>query len=307
MFTPLNTTNRLVACAAMVGVVVLWAGETEAQAPKWKFEKGKTLHYQWAEKNETKIDVGGAASASNVSQTMELVWTIDSVEGEKARITQSVREMSIVMNTAIGSFRYSTAETGNAPGDPLGAAFSKILDVLVESKTTFTLSAQGVVSDVSTDEKTVAALTGAANADVGESSTSADVLKQVILQTTIILPGESIEKGKTWTRTLDVPDPPFGKKNLEVSYASLGEDRASGAKVYKIEVKSKGKLIVDKKNAQVSNMVRNLRDVGTVLFDSVAGNVRSSKIVERSTETMNVQGNRIDQTVKKTWIVTRRD
>ena len=35
--------------------------------------------------------------------------------------------------------------------------------------------------------------------------------------------------------------------------------------------------------------------------------MRSSKIVERSTEVMNVQGNRIDQTVKKTWTVTQLD
>ena len=187
------------------------------------------------------------------------------------------------------------------------ARFAKILDVLAASKTTFTMSVRGEVSDVSPDEKTVLALTGASKADIGESSTSADILKQVILQTSIPLPDESIDKGATWKRTLDVPDPPFGKKNLDIVFTSIGDARVADPNVVKIDVNSTGKLVGAKKKAQVSKTVRNLHNVGSVLFDTRAGNVRSSKIVERLTEVMNVQGNRIDQTVKKTWTVTRLD
>ena len=122
--------------------------------------EGKVAAVYLVGKNETKIEVNGGPSASNVVETMELVWTIDSVEGDKAKITQTVRKMSIVMDTAVGSTRYDTSDKGNPPDDPAGHTLRENSRRARRVENGARNDAQGKVSDVSPDEKTVLALTG---------------------------------------------------------------------------------------------------------------------------------------------------
>ena len=120
---------------------------------------------------------------------MELEWTIDSVAGDKAKMTQTIRKISFLH--VIGDFRsrYDTDHKGKHPRDDLGSAAADVIDPLVGAKTTFTMNVRGEVSDVALKDD-----------DDTESHAYIDVFKRTILQTSILLPAESIGKGATWKR-----------------------------------------------------------------------------------------------------------
>ena len=304
MISPKIRSTRIATLGVALGLLAALAGSANAQAPKWKFEKGKTLRYDYTEKNVSKAEIAGQSIDTTVSQTLELVWKIDSAEGDKAKITQTINGIKFVMDSPFAKVDYDTKERDKAPADPFGSSFSKIMNVLADSKTTFTMDSRGAISDVSTDDKTVQGLKTAA-AMPGAAGPSADGLKAVILQTVLILPEKTLAKGASWKDSVKLPDPPFGDKTLNNTFTAQGNEESAGSKVLKIAVDSVAKY-TPKEGAGFVKNIKEQSIVGSILFDPPAGNVLSSKIVEKSQESMTVQGNEIAQTIEKTRTVTRK-
>ena len=300
--------SRILRCVAALTLSLSLANAADAQALRWKFEKGETLRYEWVEKSETKIEAGGGG-LSNVLESMEMTWTVDSVDGDKARISQTIQKIKMSMDSSLSKFTYDTTARENRPADAIGSGFATILDNVADAKTTFTLSAQGEATNIAFDHKTLKGLSELHPESLGAPSSSLDVLKVGILSVATPLPEMTMPlvKGKTWTRIVKIPDPPFGEKVLDAKFSFLGAEKKAGAGMFKIGVDSKGKMVPDPKNRVAPKRVKSLRSSGSFLFDERAGNVFSSKIVERVKETIKFKGNLYDQSVKKTWTVTRRD
>ncbi|GAC1342792.1 MAG: hypothetical protein NVSMB14_07300 [Isosphaeraceae bacterium] len=304
MISPQFRSTRIATLGVARGFLATLAGSANAQATKWKFEKGKTLRYDYTEKNVSKAEIAGQAIDTTVSQTLELVWKIDSADGDKAKITQTINGIKFVMDSPFAKIDYDTKERDKAPADPFGSSFSKIMNVLADSKTTFTMDSRGEISDVSTDDKTVKGLK-AATAMPGASGPSADGLKAVILQTAMVLPDKTLAKGASWKDTVKLPDPPFGDKTLDSTFTAQGDDESAGTKVLKIAVASVAKY-TPKEGAGFVKKIKEQSISGSILFDPPAGNILSSKIVEKSEESMTLQGNEIAQKIEKTRTVTRK-
>lgn len=303
MIFPLVRLTRTIGLGAAAALLFSLAGSAQAQATKWKFEKGKTLRYEYKEENVSKAEVAGQAIDTKVSQTLHLVWKIDSIDGGKAKITQTIDSIRFVMESPFAKIDYDTTKRDEAPADPFGSSFSKIMNVLADSKTTFTMDARGEVSNVSTDEKTVGGLKTAA-AMPGTQGPTADGLKALILQTAIVLPEKTLAKDVSWKSTVKLPDPPFGEKTYDSTYTARGTDEKDGTKVSAIDLDAQVSY-KPKEDAGFVKKIKEQKVAGSIYFDASAGNLFSSKIVEKSAETMTFQGNEIQQRVEKTRTVSR--
>lgn len=276
---------RIAALGLALGVAATLADSARAETPKWKFEKGKTLRYKYSEKIHYKfVNFVGGTVETTLSRTADLVWRIDSVDGDKAGITQTVDGVKFVLISPLANVHYDTKAPRNGPRDRFGLFLAGYMDRFAHSKISFTMDSRGAVSEVAPDEKTKQDLVLGPPAMPGPPSPLMDDLRAVIPQTALLLPGKPLREGTSWKQSLTlIESVPFFDKTLDNTFTARGEVKAAGSKVIKITVESAVKLL-PKEGATISKTIREQSIAGTILFDSGAGNVSSSRIVEKLTE-----------------------
>ncbi len=276
MFT---TRSRIVgiALALTLGGTILNAPARGAEPVlRWKFTEGESMHYQMVQKTTTKVKGPNQDIRTTVSQTIDTTWNVLSVDRETGigTLTQTIDQVRTKIEYPFGQFEYDS-KSEKAPEGPMAAGIVPTLKALVGSKFQYKMTPQGELSDVKVPESLVKTLKEAGPNASGVSMFSEEGLKNMIQESSLLLPRDA-EPGKPWTRQTKIPSPPIGTMMLDKTYTYTGPD-AQGDKIT-LDVKL-GLEPDPKSNLDIK--VVNQDGKGTFYFDSKAGRVTSSTVTEK--------------------------
>ena len=263
----------------LVGLVGL-GSSAEATTLRWKFKAGETLRWEMEQKQDTTIKAGGREISSKMVQTVDLRWTVKNVKDDgTAEMGQTIDRMRTKMESAIEKFEYDS----KSDKEPEGLVAQQILPLfkaMIGAEFTFTMNAQGELSDVKVPEQIVKILRDSGPAAPGGSGMfSEEGLKNMIRESSLALPSKDLAKGESWTRTTKMPPSPIGTMTLDKTYRFQGPDAQAGPDVDAIELESK----LDFKpapNAPGVFEIKSHQGKGTFFFDEKAGRVVRSNVSE---------------------------
>ena len=265
----------------------------------WTFEKGKVLKYDFVQKNSIKATVEGQEQGNDSTLDVDLTWTVDSVSPEGvASITQTIDHARVTLKVMGQDLVYDSKE--KKAEDPAIAPIAKIYDSVIGEKYTLKISKRGEILEVTVPDKVSASIKGTPFEMLADSGSllSSKGIKAMMMQVLPTLPAKEVEKGGTWTGTVDLPAGPLSM-TLDSTYTLT--DLADGVAtiVGKIDIKLKAK-----EDAKPKVTVEKQTGESKYVIDSKAG-VMSSSAIKQSFELviMNenqkfVQAMTIDATMK---------
>ncbi len=206
-----------VARATLVMIALVAGGTTaRAEAPtlRWKFSQGEVLHYQMDQKTVTELKIAAQNQdiKTTVTQIVETTWTVLSVDASgTAEMSQSIDRLRSKVEANFGTFEFDS-KADKQPEGLVAGAMVPVLKAMIGQKFRYKISPQGELSDIQVPESLLKTLkeTGPA---AGPGMFSEDGLKNMIKESSLILPKESLDK--PWTRQKKVPMPPIGSLVLD--------------------------------------------------------------------------------------------
>lgn len=289
--------RRALGVAAAMGLgSILGASAADAAAPslQWKFKAGEALHYQMEQKTVTEVKGGaGQDITTTVNQTMDTTWTVKSVDAAtgSAEMIQTIDRIKTKIESPFGTFEYDSKEAKEPVGQ-IAASVVPMLKAIVGAKFEYKMSVHGELSDVKVPPGLINSLKEANPAGSGVTMFSEDGLKNMINESSLLLPAGPLEK--PWTRQTKIPSPPIGSLVLDKTYkydgSEAGSEKIALDVIVKLEPDDKAKAPFDIKLGEQEGK-------GTFLFDNNLGRVVSSKVSEKIQLLINVMDNK---TVQKT-------
>src|SRR4051812_19360867 len=112
---------------AALAALVLAQGAARADAPlRWKFTKGKAIHYVLTQKAVSKTQAQGQLLETTMTQTMDMTWAFTGVNPDgSARMEQTLDRIQFTMESPFGKVAVDTKDDKEAEG-PAGAV-AKVL------------------------------------------------------------------------------------------------------------------------------------------------------------------------------------
>lgn len=269
------------------------AAPARAAAPvlQWKFTEGESLHYQMDQKTVTQVKGPNQDVKTTAAQTLDTTWTFVSVDKTSgtATVTQTIDRVRTKIENPFATFEYDS-KSEKAPEGPFAAMIVPTLKALVGAKFQYKMTPQGELSDIQVPEGLVKALKEAGPTASNVGLFSEEGLKNMIHETSLILPRE-VEKGKSWTRQTKIPSPPIGNMLIDKTYTYEG----TGADGDRITLSAKVSLEPDPKSP-FEIKLGNQEGKGTFSFDSKAGRVSGSNVSEKVELLIKVMNTDVTQT-----------
>ena len=270
---------RLQCCStlvlALMACVPAWS---QGQELRYQFQNGGKTTYVMEQKQSMKIPTPGNETDIKVNILFEISQTVDSVDTATgtARLKQKYDRVVLSIKGPI-EMEYDS-KNDKEPDGPLGA-MAGIFKAMTDSEIKMTMTNRGDVSDIKMPDKLIEEMKkqSSGNADMFSGMFSEDAIKNMITQSSIILPKESpvIDK-TTWDRNMDLKMGTIGTMKNTTKYTYAGKSD----KYDKINMKMDMKLEADP-NATMQISMKTKDATGTVLFDNEKGRIQemSSTVV----------------------------
>jgi hypothetical protein len=270
-----------------LGLVLAGTGPTAARGEslRWKFKPGEVLHYTMDQKTATLAKLpGGQEIKTSLNQTIEMTWTVKSVaEGGAAEVVQTIDRIRDQVEAPVGSFVYDSKDP-KEPDGLVAAARVPLFKALLGAQIPFKMSELGEPSEVHVPDKV-----GQALRDMGPAAAAAgamfseDGLKEMITQSSLILPRDDVAAGKSWTRQTRNSVPPLGTVVIDATYKYEGPAPGPGPDLVKIGLATKVEIqpAEGEPNANTSGLkIRSQKSQGTYVFDKAGGHVLDSSLTD---------------------------
>ena len=191
-------------------MLALSAGHAAAGAEtlRWKFAEGDTHRYVLEQTTDNTAEVQGQEIKTQIFQTVEMTWEVLSVEadGSAAKLAQTIDKVKVALESPFANFAYESGADEAPAGD--AAALAPVIDALVGSRVILAMTPRGEVRDVEVPEEMIAKLKNAGPAAQAlQNLATAEGMKGLIGQSTLVLPEEAVEKDATWSRQVSLPTP----------------------------------------------------------------------------------------------------
>jgi hypothetical protein len=261
-----------------------------AETLRWKFAEGDTHHY---ELNQTTV--------TTINQTVDMAWEVDSVNDDgSARVAQTIERVRVSLDSQFASFAYDSQD--EAAGEGPAAMLKPVIDALVGSRVVLVMTPRGEVNDVEVPDEMIERLRNAGpGAQALQNLASAEGMKGLIGQSTLILPEEEVEPGATWTRAVELPTPQ-GTLALTNTYTLEDAGADSAAKIALSMNIDEFKVAPD---APFEMKVEEQSGNGTYTFDTAAGRLDSSEIKQGLRAVISVQDQEITSVTDSNATFTR--
>lgn len=297
--------TKLTRFAALVGLLIGGASAAGQEpgaanaAPRWRFKTGEIVHFiMTQETTNISRPEGGKAMTNTMSQTVDLRWTVGAVSPDGvAKITQTIDRVraQIINEDQPAPFAFDSDGpplSKEAEADPFASRVVPLFRALAGAEFQFAMNARGEVEDVAISDKLREALLKA-NPAAGEAAVSAEGLKNLLAQVTLVLPRES-GADKSWSREIEVPLPSLGSLTMKRIFTDEGPE-SPGSSVHKIALKTEVTHESDEQSPLKMKIV-DQKGTGLYRFDVEAGRVISAKLEDSMTMSLAAGGQRIEQT-----------
>jgi hypothetical protein len=270
-----------------LGLVVL-AGITQPPARgatlRWKFKAGEKLHYVMDQRAVSlAIYPGGEQMRTTLSQTIEMTWTVKSVDPSgQAELTQTITRIRDQLEGLVGSYTYDTKE-GGEPSSLIAAPKIPVFKALLGVEVPFKMNARGETADVRIPEalsKTLGELGPAAGA-AGVLFTE-DGMKEMISRSGLVFPEGDLAQGKSWTQQSRTASP-AGHLVMNSTYRYEGPAPNDGEGAANIALQVQAEIQpaeADPKENTGGIKIKSQKSEGAYTFDNAAGHILRSSLKE---------------------------
>jgi hypothetical protein len=266
-----------------------------AAAPslRWKFTTGESLHYQMEQKAVTEVKANGQNIKTTVTQTLDTTWTVQSVDPSgAAAMAQSIDRLRTKIESPFGAFEYDS-KSDKQPEGAVAAGIVPVLKALVGAQFKYKISPLGELSDIQVPEGLMKTLKDAGPTAANAGMFSEDGLKNMIRESSLILPAQALDQ--PWTRQKKIPSPPIGTQILDLTYKYEGTDNGEA----KIGTQTKVSL-EPAPNSNLDVKLGAQDGKGAFYFDSKAGRVVRSSVAQKLEMIINVMNTQVTQTSDST-------
>jgi len=191
----------------------------------WKFEKNKTFYQTMKTHTEQTMKVMNNDVTQKQDQTFIFSWT--PLEEKDGKWTLEQKILGVKMDIDIGGspikYDSTSAAAGNA-SNPL----SEFFKALVGSTFKVTIDPKTLkISKIEGRDEFVKKLVNANKQmqPLLDKILSEDALREMAEPTFAVVPNETVEKGKTWTKTTTLDMGPIGKYKNEYTYKYEGTEK----------------------------------------------------------------------------------
>jgi hypothetical protein len=254
-------------CLWLMPLSCITATAHSADLLQWKLSTGDSLKYAVQNEMATTSTVGGFDNKSRLLQTMHMAWNVKTTTASRNYVLSQVIERIRVEMSHDGEkpivFDSGTRE---APDDQFARSLGNVFRKIVDREFMITMAPTGAIEDVSIPDGLLETLKTAA---AGESAgLDEKALKQMLSQTSVILPVEPVESGDQWQ----------SQQSIELPFATL---RMAATMTYK-GVNEDGLAVIDyspnvtlepRDDAPIKLTLRSSRGTGKVLFDQEEGRI----------------------------------
>ncbi len=298
--------RRLMAFLFLAVLALPWAGldlfgqakddkskkeEPKKEAPKdsaksskleWKFEVGKPFYQTMTTKTEQNMKVMNNDVKQTQTQTFYFSWTPqEKLPDGKWKLEQKI--LGVKMDIDIGGAPIKYDSTTPAGTGTASSPLSEFFKALVGSSFTVTIDPKTYkVTEIKGRDEFVKKLTDANKQmkPLLDKILSEDALREMAEPTFAVIPADTVEEGKKWTKKTPLDMGPIGKYENEYTYTYKGREKD----LDKIEVATKlsysppaqaegiGGLPFRIKNAKLESK----DSKGTILFNRDKGRVEKS-------------------------------
>lgn len=265
---------------------------------RWLFEPGKVLSYELQQVvSYGSRPEGGRGVHTERRQDVDFHWTIGKVEADAAEVTLTIDRVHVKVqgDGRPIAFEFDTAKGTIHEDGPYSARLVELLRALPGSEVSFRVSTRGEISDLKPTPALQAAVRQAGTLG-GALLFSEEGIRNLIIQTSPLLPDAAVEPGATWTRQVTAPMPMLGAMVLDRNYTERGP-RADAPDVHDVDVDSRCSLRPTPEAALEMKLLRQAGK-GTFAFDVRAGLLLSGRLEESMTLSITAGGQSVEQSAE---------
>ncbi|MCA9061473.1 MAG: hypothetical protein KDA96_00360 [Planctomycetaceae bacterium] len=282
----------------LVAVVAALAGNTvQAQNAdlRWKLQPGDTLHYVVDQNMTTILDVKGNVNTIRSANRLFMTWEVTgrSSSGDDYIVGQSIDRVIMKMEGGpAGLIEFDTA-SADAPKSPAAQLMSSVFRRIVGQSFVVTMAPSGAIRDV----KIPAGLMDAIIETQGGASNQApliseDMMKQMMEQAAVTLPGKDTAPGTSW-RTSQVVDMPLGRMTVSSLLKLQAVNAQTGSAMIHV---TPSVSIVPRDDAPQTLELKDSKGQGTLVFNTTTGRITESTL----NLTINMDVTQFGELVKQT-------
>jgi hypothetical protein len=286
--------------------IVLWSltaglAATAAQPARgsetlrWKFKTGETLRYTMVQEMSQGMKAKGQEIKSSIKQTIDLHWSVKSINSDGvAELSQTIdRIRTKVEAPGPGSSFDYDSQGGKEPEAQNASPLIPLLKAQVGAEFEFKMNGRGELSEIKVPQKLLESLRQAGPlADAG-GMFSEEGLKNMISQSSLMLPEQPLEKGTSWTHQGKVPLPMLGTMMIDKTYTFDGPSlKEAGLDQVLLDTKVSLQPAAD---SNVAVKITAQKGTGEFAFDPQAGRVVSSRVNDKLQMSLSVMGQELEQ------------
>jgi hypothetical protein len=286
----------------IIASVVSTAGA--ADQLQWKLSTGDSLKYAVQNEMATTATVGGFDNKTRLTQTMYMVWDVKTLTAKGSYLLSQVIdrirvEMAPNEETSV-VFDSGRTEPSDAPDDQIVRSLGNVFRKIVNREFMITMAPTGAMEDVVIPTGLLETLKMAA---AGTSSgLDEKALKQMLSQTSVILPAKPVANGDQWQSQQTV-ELPFATLHMDATMTYKGVDEDGLAVIDYVP----NVTLKPKKDTLVQFALRKSQGTGKVLFDIERGRVARMQLnlqMEMQTE---VRGQQVVQKIDQQTVMVLQD
>ncbi|MGP0065128.1 MAG: hypothetical protein ACLQGP_16210 [Isosphaeraceae bacterium] len=306
----LSQPRKASTCGATILVAATWLligmdpNPARAETLRWKFKAGEVLHYSIEQKMVMSAKAMGQERKSSRSQTLDIRWTVNRVDGDgTAEITLRFDRVRVRNEVPpLMPFVLDTNEA-NAPAQPGFEAETQQLKAIVGAEVVFKIHPTGEMEDVKVPEATLKKMRDAAPRGSADAEVSEKALKEMLLQSSPpSFPDGDIEPGKTWSSKPAKMPIGFATMVLDKTFTFQGPDsKAPGRLLIGMETKV---LLEPAAGADVKATIRKQEGRGTMSFDVETGHLAGARMTQKLEMVLSAGGQSIEQSQDTTTTMT---
>jgi len=241
---------------------------------RWKLQPGEQFAVNVAQQTISDVAYSGKKVTTQIDLAMDLGWTVTAADEKAITIKQSLQRLTFKMESPkVGKITYDSADKSRPTGQAreVAAAIAPLLaaEILLE------MNARGEVLSAKPANEAAEKLLASGSDGADSSLFSKQAIQQLLRQSLVVLPENSVAEGDSWTNSTDI-DSALGKGQQKTTFTFSGTAEQDGAAVARIDVASKLDLTAPAATAN-KPLVKEHQQNGTVFFSTEQGRVVSAK------------------------------
>ena len=273
-------------------VTVLLTSSLSAQDQlQWKLRSNEQLKYTVVQNMESTTVFGDESIKSSFNQAIDMSWKILAVGADgNIQLHQVFDRVRLkMMGGPAGLIEFDTASR-TTPESPVIKALADVFGNIVGQQFQVAMASSGQVSHVKVPEQLLTAVRESA---AGQSNAlTEEMLVDMMKQSAVLLPQRTVRPGDTWQTEQNV-QMPFGKMTITSAMTYKQKDTMGNAIIDFVPTVK----ITPREGASTQMTLNNAIGNGRVIFDIARGRLNKTQLDLTMQMTMNVNGQKLPQTI----------